>query len=257
MADAPIITEKDAYEQLGNGLLALVGLATSNSTSTPLQGAIALAGPTVALIFTRGMHRYAKRRLPKFATSFLSPFDRVPEEAAKKVNAAAENETFTESLDDIMMRSFRLMMDSVDDSVVPVLGYMAGLYTLEQRKPNYFFRSFGRLLCELEPGELDDLRKIVSVAQRQSNHREDPNLELDETGKVWAAIPNRTALAVEAVSHAGRIFALLKREQLARNVTPGVPRFGTVNPAADATMSMSHVVLDEMARMLMLPAAAT
>jgi len=255
MANDLILTEKDVFEQAGAGLVAWLTLAAQNSNAPlPVQGAMAMAGALVGLGFGRSVFRSAQRRFPKFARGFLSALDPDPVKAGEKAKMMAEQGD-TESLDDSMMRSFRQMMDAVDDSVVPVLGYMAGLYRLEGKKANYFFRAFGRLLCELEPGELDDLVKIVDIAQKQSNHREDPNLELDEKGRVWAAVPNSSALAVDAVPHAGRLFAVLKREQLARNVTPGVPRYGTVSPAAEATMSMYHVVIHEMARMLLLPSA--
>ncbi len=84
------------------------------------------------------------------------------------------------------------------------------------------------------------------------------HLEIDQTGKVWASIQNVTGQAFEgSVSHALRLFGLLKREQLATTATPGGPRYGTANPAGDVTMTMNAVVVDEMRRMLMLPAAAT
>ncbi|HET7539872.1 MAG TPA: hypothetical protein VFK05_08365 [Polyangiaceae bacterium] len=255
MADDPIYSDEDVFEQAGAGLVATLTLAaTSSGASLPVQGAMAMVGSLIGLGFGRSVYRAATRRFPLYAGGFLRAFDPDPTKAEEKARIAAEQEP-TETLDETMMRSFRQMMDAVDPEVVPVLGYMTGLYRLEGKRANHFFRAFGRLLCELEPGELDDLQKIVRVAQRQSNHREDLNLELDETGKVWASVQNTPGQAVEAVPHAGRLFALLKREQLATNVTPGVPRYGRASPAADVTMSMYHVVLDEIARMLMLLSA--
>ncbi|MEO8904296.1 MAG: hypothetical protein ABI488_18195 [Polyangiaceae bacterium] len=123
MADDPIITEKEVFEQAGAGLVAWLTLAAQNSNAPlPVQGAMAMAGSLVGLGFGRSVFRAAQRRFPTFARGFLSALDPDPVRAGEKAKAMAE-QGVTESLDDIMMRAFRQMIDAVDDSVAPVLGH--------------------------------------------------------------------------------------------------------------------------------------
>ncbi|HET7539873.1 MAG TPA: hypothetical protein VFK05_08370 [Polyangiaceae bacterium] len=249
MSDAPIITEKDAYEQLGNGLLALAG-AMATAGASPLVGAVALAGPTVALLFGRGMHRFAERRLPKFATSFLRAFDATPEEAARKVNAAADQPNFTESLDDVMMRSFRQMMDAVDDEVVSVLGYMAGVYTFERKKPDALFRGLGRVLCDLESRELDQLVRIIRLARLAQ--REDPEigLTLDDNGQVVAQAGNTRLYEPKMLPNFARVFRLLKQEGLAENIPGDGASAGAMPRKPDHEIQLDSILTSKISEII-------
>ena len=240
MSDAPIITEKDAYEQLGNGLLALAGVMTTPGAS-PLAGAVALAGPTAGLVFGRAMHRFAEKRLPKFATAFLSAFDPVPEEAAKKVNAAADKPAFTQSLDDVMMRSFRQMMDAAADDVIPILGYMAGLYTFEQKEPDALFRGLGRVLCDLDVGGLEDLRTLVKLVCTFPDDWYSIAVEIRDGQKYWAPLSEFSGRVPEPELESPngyRIFALLKREQLGVNTEPRKTKVDTPPENTDASVGL-------------------
>ncbi|HWZ91858.1 MAG TPA: hypothetical protein VNW92_23505 [Polyangiaceae bacterium] len=261
MADDPIFSDKDVFEQAGAGLVATLTVAAANSGAPlPVQGAMLMAGSLIGLGFGRSVYRAATRRYPRFANGFLSALDADPEQAGKKAKAASEQESFAESLDEIMMRSFRMMMDAVDEAVVPVLGYMAGRYTFEQKRPDVFFRSLGRLLCDLEAGEIGSLRLIVNHVCKQSNQREIVSLEIDNAGRVWAWLGTSSGLAPDTtVPGAARIFALLKREHLATTPQPAGLRYGTVDQAADVTMRMRPDIATSLLQILEpgQPSAAT
>ena len=228
------------FEQGGAGVVATLALA-AQQLNVPLevQGAIAMVGSFIGLGLGRSVYRAATRRYPVFARGYLKGFDPDPVKAAEKAKVAAEK--LSESLDDIMMRSFRSMMDAVTDEVVPILGYMAGLYTFEQKRPDAFFRGLGRLLCELEPGEVDSLRAVVSHVSNKSNQNEAISVEIDGAGRVWAWQGNSQGSAADrAAPHAIRVLALLKREQLATSPQPAGARYGSVSDprtdVADVTM---------------------
>jgi hypothetical protein len=215
MAEDLILSEKEVFEQAGAGLVAWLALAAQNSNAPlPVQGAMAMAGSLVGLGFGRSVFRAATRRFPKFARGFLRAGDPDPVRAGEKAKAMAEKGV-TESLDDIMMRSFRQMMDAVDDEVVPVLGYMAGLYGFERKKPDVFFRGLGRLLCDLEAGELEQLGRIVKLASTEPLR--DATLQIGGTGVQLIAKNSLRELRLPA---AERLFGSLKREGLGKERFP-------------------------------------
>ena len=226
MADAPLVTEKEVFEATGYGLVNLLTLIASNSGEpSPVLGAMALAGPLLGLGFSRFMHRAATRRFPKFATGFLSAFDPDPVKAEEKAKEAT-NHPPSEDLDELMMRSFRLMLDAVDPNVVPILGYMAGRYTFEGRKADTLFRGLGRVLCEVEPDELEALKLIIRSACLQLQHVEMITLNIDRDFAVWSSIAGAESRSVSGrIPAAARVFALLKRETLATNATSDGPRY--------------------------------
>ncbi len=140
MVDDPIYSDRDVFEQAGAGLVATLTLAAT-PPGHPFPSRVRWRWSSlIGLGFGRSVYKTMKRRLPLFARAFLSGADPDLARAEEKAKAAAK-QVATESLDDIMMRAFRQMMDAVDDSVVPVLGHMAGLYGFEGKKPNHFFRA--------------------------------------------------------------------------------------------------------------------
>lgn len=216
MVHEPTITEREVFEQAGAGVVSLLTLAAANSGAPlPVQGAMAVAGSVIGLGFGRSVFRAATRRFPALARGFLSALDPDPKGAGAKAKDASESETFGETLDDLMMRAFRQMMDAVDDAVVPVLGYMAGRYTFERRRPDAFFRGLGRVLCDLEHGELEQLRRIVALAAYGSHS--EVALRVDRGAVKLMARDSRKELRLAAAS---RIFSLMKREGLAKEYFP-------------------------------------
>ena len=54
------------------------------------------------------------------------------------------------------------MMDAADPSVIDTIGYLAGQYSIANKKPDSHFRRLGRLLSELEAGKLEDLKQLLN-----------------------------------------------------------------------------------------------
>lgn len=239
MSDDSHITDKDLFEQGAAGLVATLTLAASSSgVSLPVQGAMAMVGSLIGLGFGRSVYRAAKRRYPAFARGFLRAFDPDPVKAGEKAKAAGER-GITESLDDTMMRSFRQMMDAVDENVVPVLGYMAGLYAFERKRPDAVFRGLGRLLCDLEPGELDQLVRLIKL--------NGASLYIDYKGIVHADKSSEGNLP-----SAKRIFALLKREGLGGQYFPDADQNDPQDPfMPDAWIWLDESPISELRRILL------
>jgi hypothetical protein len=113
--------------------------------------------------------------------------------------------------------------------VVEVLGYLAGRYALARRKPDPFFRGLGRLLCDLEVGELRDLRTLVAGILHHRNKVSGPIASVSVDQAIFEA--NRVEQVVRVASHteqlwirnipsAIRLFGLLRREGLAQDQGP-------------------------------------
>ncbi|MEI9950815.1 MAG: hypothetical protein WDO74_18000 [Pseudomonadota bacterium] len=236
MADDPIYGNKDVFEQGGVGVVATLALA-AQQLNVPLevQGAIAMVGSFIGVGLGRSVYRAATRRYPAFAAGFLKAADPDPVKAGEKVKAIAD-QGVTESLDDIMMRSFRSMMDAVDDEVIPVLGYMAAHYTFQGRKADVFFRGMGRLLCEFEPGEFAEFTNIMKVACSNATARQMISAEVDQNGRLWVMEQNSSGhLFLNDVKYALRLFALMKREHFGTSTQTGAPRLGTL-PGPEPTI---------------------
>ena len=202
------------------------------SSSPELQGAIAVMAPPLGLALGRGIYGVFESRKPHFFTGYAKAFGNDPDKAKAHAEEQKDNPDFQET----MYRTFRLMMDAVDRSVVETLGYLAGQYTYEGKRPDSHFPSLGRLLCELEPGELDDLKKlVVNVLALLAQHNKEWPQPLDSsTGdfivkwdeKLRGNIVgmdlggSRCNSLNQSIPAAGRLFWLLKREGFADAVVP-------------------------------------
>jgi hypothetical protein len=144
------------------------------------------------------------------------------------------------------------MMDAADESVVAILGYMAGRYTFEGKKTDAFFRGLGRLLCDLELGELEDLRTLASLVC--TFDWEFVDVEMDSNEKYWAPTGQFEGRAVDEPSpHGYRIFALLKREQLGGNTQPSKTKVGEAPPNTDASIELDTAVARQIFAIVMPP----
>jgi hypothetical protein len=154
---------------------------------------------------------------------------------------------------ELMFKTFRLMMDAADPSVVDILGYMADQYTFARKKADSYFRSVGRLLCDLEAGDLEDLRKLVSGVDSCESI-------LGEVGEVDVFIdypegkPSLVKVDLRGgrentIGHlpsAERLFLLMKREGFGSNIHGGMGTVDRTLASGDETM----VILFDTARQL-------
>jgi hypothetical protein len=130
-----------------------------------------------------------------------------------------------------MLRTFRMMMDAVSVEVVEPLGYLAGSYCQGQRKPDAFFRGLGRMLCDLEDGELTGLRDILrgmltvqrdlKVAGDEASLLFGRTDEATDTNVRMYVPDHKDPISLQGTGNGRRIFALLKRELFAGSRPPG------------------------------------
>ncbi len=258
MGKEKLITDREACESVATAWISS-GAAVA-STMLALQpstiAAMAIVLPILGLTVGRGAHQIMTQRLPAFAKGYLRGSDPDPSKAQEKVNQQAVEENPNQS--DTMFRSFRLMMDAVDESAIEAIGVLAAQYNNTKSRPDAYFRALGRLLCELEPGELDTLvstmNGIQTILTGMSVSPDSVDLALTEDGmlEVFADEASRTlGNTYEYLLSGPRMFALLIREGLASNsrvITFGQqrPRFAidteiirrilaTIAPAIDDT----------------------
>ncbi len=245
--DDSILPPEEALEASSVALFTGWGVAASQNPVVAANPTLLAIIPAVATIlgvaFTRFGKRIVTKRLPKWVDGFGKAFKGEPEKVKEHVEQHKDDDDYHETV----YRSFRLMVDAADPEVVPVLGYMAGEYTKHGKKADAFFRGFGRLLCELEAGELAELKALlegVEDANRQCNDEwidvaidsdlvsehelppepgQHPNFkafreEYEEVVKV--VLTSDSSISVGKFPSASRLFLLLKRESLAENKSP-------------------------------------
>lgn len=74
----------------------------------------------------------------------------------------------------VILQSYRSLMDSIDDSVLPALAAITANYLSKDKQPDFFFRGICRMLGDMSHGEYVTLKEIVSDAlQRIEQHSAD------------------------------------------------------------------------------------
>jgi hypothetical protein len=118
--------------------------------------------PIVSFALSRAAQGMFTKRLVRFSGGFGRAFDGDPEQVADFEKSLEGDSDAQETI----YRSVRMMMDAADPSVIDSLGFLAGDYTKNKRKPDAFFRGLGRLLCDLEAEEFDDLKRLLAALQK-------------------------------------------------------------------------------------------
>jgi hypothetical protein len=218
VANSSDLTSKEAIDQASQALFRGIGeVAKAHpaiAANEPAKAFIAVLFPILGLSVSRMAQRFFADRIPKLSEGYAGPFG--SEEAA-----AAHAQEHEEDADyhEVMFRTFRAMTDAVDPEVVPALGYLAGQYNFAGRRPDAHFRAMGRLLCELEPGELQQLRGIFrSLLDKTSPGSAQLDLICgpDDTVSIPAPGTNNTPLGI--FPSGLRLFRLLKTEAMAESM---------------------------------------
>ena len=154
--------ERTYFEKIGEALM-VGGIAVAYqlpgiSSSPEAQGALAVVGPALGFALVRGCYDAFASRRASFVEGYVKAFDTDPNGAKEHAESQRENPDYHET----MYRSFRLMMDAADPSVIDAIGYLAGQYSIANKKPDSHFRRLGRLLSELEAGQLEDLKQLLN-----------------------------------------------------------------------------------------------
>jgi hypothetical protein len=155
------VTPKEAFEQTGQALLRgvseLAKLHPEIVGNDAAKAFITVFFPIVGLALGRGTYRLVAGRLPQFAGGYAKAFRGDHEKVEEHAKVHQDEPNYYET----MYRSFRQMMDAAEPEVVEAIGYLAGQYTFAGRKPDSHFRRLGRVLSDLESGDLADLRKLL------------------------------------------------------------------------------------------------
>lgn len=210
-----LVSGQEGLELILQALLVFWGF----TMGPPVAALLAILAPFVSLVGSRILERHADA-LKGYVRSFGG--------SRRKARDHSRRHRSDPSHRDTLYWLFRMMQDAVDPSVVETLGHLAGTYASKNRRPDDFFRGMGRLLCDLEPGEIHDLRAMLTKTrdrlstfdgsllrlsldedpeEREGDHQ--VNLYLDGAEVPLLRLPT-----------AVRLFALMRREGIA----DGLPR---------------------------------
>ena len=194
------------------------------ASSHEAQGAIAVLAPTLGFALGRGVYDVFSSRKKLLADGYVKAFNNNPNKAKEHAEQQKDNPDYHET----MFQIFRRLMVAVDPSVVETLGYLAGQYNWAEKRADSHFRHLGRLLCELEPGELDDLKKLLNgvvtaIFEFRNKDYEDLSLCREDFYVTWSDKKQRPQVEmytgysrymglVESIPSAERLFWLLKSE---------------------------------------------
>lgn len=235
----PLVSGEEALEAGSAAFFTAVGegakvMVPAVAASAGWQALLAVALPLMGLAVAKGAYRLFSPRTALLAKGYTHAFGDDPERVRRHAQEHEDDTDYHET----MFRTFRAMMDAAEPEVVETLGHMAGRYTIAKRKPDMLFRGLGRLLCDLEAGELDVFRELlrgVSAATEKNKERFirvviADQFSHEEVHQKTASSTSSTMHYVDIVrvldSHdretdlgqyplATRFFALLKREGLA------------------------------------------
>jgi hypothetical protein len=169
--------------------------------------------PIVGTAIGHGVQHLLAGRFPRFSKGYGKAFDSDPEKVRQHAEKHGDEPDQTET----MYWVFRKVLDAVDPEVAIVLGYMAGQYNYAGKRADVFFRALGRLLCDLEPGELESLRELLrgveSAQAKVPGAFADMAVGVDYTVTIYNEGTDRIELGTFVPGL--RLFWLLKREVFA------------------------------------------
>jgi hypothetical protein len=225
MADDDL-SNKEAFDQttqaVFRGIAEVAKVHPAIAHNEPAKAFLAVFLPVVGLTVSRTAQRFFADRLPRLSEGYAKAFDNDPEKVSQHAKTCEDDSDYH----DVMFRTFRTMADAADAEVVETLGYLAGQYTYANKRADNYFRRMGRLLCDLERGDLDDLRAIA-VGSHKGVYAVTPSpggpvdIAVDERQHVTLTNWGRGGTRLGKRPGAKRIFFLLKREGLGTNVPAG------------------------------------
>jgi len=221
MADDDKLTNREAFITLtGAGLTAawvVAKVLPSVASNLELQALVDVSLPGFATALGSRLSGMWSSRLPVLTAGYANAFDNDPE----KIQAHAKQHEQDPEFHETMYRAFRAMMDAAEPEVVGALGYMAGVYTTRGMRADALFRSIGRLLCDLEAGELAALVKLLREVEKHDRGAEPLGFRglhlsigtINERDMRILTVGN-SAFHIDEMPQGPRIFMLLKREGL-------------------------------------------
>jgi hypothetical protein len=139
---------------------ALVPVVTHGATATALGVVVGGLSPLMSNLISDVLARYQRTRSKHFLEGYVSAH-----KSEAEAQEVAEKHKDDPDYQTRMYQAFRFVMDAVDDSVIETIGYLAGQYDAfdKPRKADAYFRGMGRLLCDLEAGQLEELRAFFKM----------------------------------------------------------------------------------------------
>jgi len=161
MSDDEELKGREAFERIFGALFTAGGEVAKAFPGVehdlPLRGGLAVVLPVMGFAVGRGLHRAFIGRRKTFAKGYVNAFEGDPDKAAAHGEQHRDDDNYNER----MYRAFRAMLDAADPSVVETLGYLAGQYSFADKPVDADFRNLGRLLCDLEGGELQQFKTLL------------------------------------------------------------------------------------------------
>jgi hypothetical protein len=224
MVDVP---KREALEIVGVAIVTAAGAVAKTHPylqAYPELGAfIDVVGSAVGMSLGRQADYVLSQRMPRWTKGLSDASGGDP----KKFEAHAKEQSENPGHHEVMYRSFKQMTEAADDSVIEALGYMAARYTYGNKKADAFFRGLGKVLCDLEAGEFEELKTLLRTIEALNR---DEKLEWLDVAHEWRekednvyepivelVLASSTGSHGPGVDSAPRFFMLLKRETLARN----------------------------------------
>jgi hypothetical protein len=196
---------------------------------------VAAAGPTVGFLWTTTTDWHVRQTEVWWAA--------VSERLGPDVRREVEERIMRERVrgkepvaGKVIAQSVRLLLEGLDEAIVPVLAALASEYLREKKPADDFFRAFARTLADLDKQGLVDLRTVLD----QCADFEAPGVELEPVFRekdLWVLVqareehedraPDARRSSQFSLAHGGRLITLLKRHGLGWD-TP--LRMDQVNP---------------------------
>lgn len=138
---------------------ALAGAAYAASGSAAVSMALGAVGTMLDDVTAWVMDR-RRENVKKWWDALVTAPTAGPGIDAEQIRSRLSDPAVGETI----LQSVRRLDDFVHDGAIPPLGALAAEYLRDNRKPDRFFRSVSRALCDCEAEDLEVMRRVVAMA---------------------------------------------------------------------------------------------
>jgi hypothetical protein len=222
MVDSDEQASAVAVAATGSALAAVAQYAVqAHGLGPEVQAAISVLTGAIPAIIQVGYSRRIERRVERAGVGIRAAADSSADPAAIP-NTERSQETFASMWVD--------MMDAIDDAAAAPLGHLAMTYARWDMAPDRFFRSFSRVVRELDERGIPELRTVLAESVRRIDARETTSADAivvrtsprDPRGRSleWKRAGGDNEWGdLAAVSNGLRLLSLMKQHGLASQAT--------------------------------------